>query len=526
MYAVARQTRQRTAASRKAATTGADENAVGNNVKVLGATKQVLADLTGSENNRGNVGAVGKGGKAKIGAVGGGGLGGAAAAGRKRAALGDVSNVLQPQKTAGITKASKAKGAVTKKATTGRPRPTTTAVAAANVVVAIKKPRARTVAAPKQQQEQQQQQLIGAKEPSAKPVGTKKVTSKTQSKPQERSTAAQEKLEPQAKPNRPVADEIAVNGEQGVKQKHAVLQEQPSVPLEKPVPVKEVALQDVLMEKVEEWDDLDTPEMDEPTTVAEYAPEIFKYLMSCEMGTMPHPDYVRYQVDNVTWEMRDIMVDWLIEVHQKFRMTPETLYLAVNLLDRYLSLVQVTIDKLQLVAITALFVASKVEEIMIPNIDEFAYLADNTYTTEEIRVTERRVLAAINFKLSYPNPMNFLRRISKADDYDIHSRTIAKYLMEIGIVDHRFLRCQPSLLAAGAMYLARKILDRGRWDANLTHYSCYREEEILPVVEMMLDYVRNPRHEEFFKKYASKKFYKASITVRDWYHDRYEQESD
>ena len=90
-------------------------------------------------------------------------------------------------------------------------------------------------------------------------------------------------------------------------------------------------------------------------------------------------------------------------------------------------------------------------------------MTDGGYTDEEILKAERYVLQMINFNLSYPNPIHFLRRISKADGYDVQSRTLAKYLMEISIVDHKFLTCPPSLIAAAAAWFARKILNRGDW---------------------------------------------------------------
>jgi hypothetical protein len=65
----------------------------------------------------------------------------------------------------------------------------------------------------------------------------------------------------------------------------------------------------------------------------------------------------------LTVTMRAILVDWLVEVHMKFRLVPETLYLCINILDRYLSIVDVERSKLQLVGVTALFIACKYEEI-------------------------------------------------------------------------------------------------------------------------------------------------------------------
>lgn len=201
---------------------------------------------------------------------------------------------------------------------------------------------------------------------------------------------------------------------------------------------------------------------DDPLMVTEYADEIFEYLRSLEEGTQPNPDYMDGQ-ENLNWDQRGILVDWLIEVHTKFHLLPETLYLAINIVDRFLSIKVVNIDRLQLVGITALFIASKYEEVFSPHIKHFKYLADNTFTEEEILRAERFMLQTLDYHLGYPNPMNFLRRISKATDYDQDTRTVAKYLMEVSLVDPQFLEYVPSHIAAAAMYLSRMILKRGTW---------------------------------------------------------------
>ena len=177
---------------------------------------------------------------------------------------------------------------------------------------------------------------------------------------------------------------------------------------------------------------------------------------------MPKSDYMSSQSE-LSWRMRGILVDWLIEVHHKFRLLPETLFLAVNIIDRFLSVRVVSLVKLQLVGITGLFIAAKYEELLAPSIKNFIYMADNGYTEEEILKAERYVLTTIDFKLCYPNPMNFLRRSSKADNFDIQARTVAKYLMEISLVDYKFLSLTPSIIAAAALYLARKMLNRNEW---------------------------------------------------------------
>ena len=177
---------------------------------------------------------------------------------------------------------------------------------------------------------------------------------------------------------------------------------------------------------------------------------------------MPAADYMEKQVE-LKWQMRTVLMDWIIEVHAKFRLLPETLFIATNLIDRFLSHRVVSVEKIQLVGITALFVASKYEEVMCPSIMHFLNMADGGYDVNEMLKAERYLLQTLDFDMSYPNPLHFLRRISKADGYDIQTRTVSKYFIEIGCLESRLLAFTPSMLAASAMYLARLCLERGEW---------------------------------------------------------------
>ena len=214
--------------------------------------------------------------------------------------------------------------------------------------------------------------------------------------------------------------------------------------------------------------DLDADDYDDPLMVAEYVVEIFDYLKVLEEATMPNPDYMEHQ-EHLEWHLRGVLVDWLVEVHTRFHLLPETIFLAINIIDRFLSARVVELEKLQLVGVTAMFIASKYEEVLSPHVQNFKHVADDSFTEEDILKAERFVLAALNYDLSYPNPMNFLRRISKADNYDIQTRTLGKYLLEISLLDHKFMKYHPSHIAAASMYLARLILERGEWVSDVTY---------------------------------------------------------
>ncbi|ODV94322.1 hypothetical protein PACTADRAFT_51180 [Pachysolen tannophilus NRRL Y-2460] len=265
------------------------------------------------------------------------------------------------------------------------------------------------------------------------------------------------------------------------------------------------------------WEDLDEEDIDDPLMVSEYVIEIFQYLNRLEKITLPDPNYLTWQ-KNLKPKMRSILVDWMVEVHMRFRLLPETLFLAINIMDRFMSKEIVQVDKLQLLATGSLFIAAKYEEVYSPSIRNYAYVTDGGFTEDDILNAEKFILEILDFNMSYPNPMNFLRRISKADDYDIQSRTIGKYLLEISIIDYKFIGILPSLCSASAMYISRKMLGRFDWNGNLIHYSGgYREEDMKQCCEMIIDYLVSPIiHEEFFKKYASKKFFKVSILARQW----------
>ncbi len=133
-----------------------------------------------------------------------------------------------------------------------------------------------------------------------------------------------------------------------------------------------------------EYEDLDTVDLGDPVMSAEYVVEIFNYLRILEDQTMPKLDYMETVQEEVTWKMRGILVDWLIDVHNKFSLLPETLFLAINVMDRFLSVDSISLPKLQLLGLTCLFIASKYEEVTHPSIKNFIYMTDNGYNEEEV----------------------------------------------------------------------------------------------------------------------------------------------
>ncbi|KAF8315447.1 A/B/D/E cyclin [Clavulina sp. PMI_390] len=300
----------------------------------------------------------------------------------------------------------------------------------------------------------------------------------------------------------------------GADDKVAVFEEPADEPVVLDTHLEETKVNAALEEA--KWEELDREDDADPLMVSEYVVEIFQYLRKLEIETLPDPLYMNGQPD-LAWKMRGILMDWLIQVHNRFRMLPETLFLAVNIVDRFLSVRAVSLVKLQLMGITAMFIASKYEEIMSPALSHYMECTEHSYEDGDILEAEQYILSSIDYNLSYPNPVTFLRRASKADGYDLPTRTVAKYLIEISCVDYRFLPHPPSQVAAAGIWFARLILEKDDWTPTLAHFSGWKEEDIIPVVQLMITYLlRAVKHECFYQKYASKKYMKVSKYVREW----------
>lgn len=212
-------------------------------------------------------------------------------------------------------------------------------------------------------------------------------------------------------------------------------------------------------------DDLDVQK------VGDYAQDIFAQLFRDEESKMPRADYMDEQRD-INSRMRGILVDWLIEVHQKYHMRPETLFLCINIVDRYLSSRTVLRKHLQLLGVVSMFIAAKFEEIDPPKAHEFAFITDNTYTKDDILKMECTVLVALNFEVVVPTQAHFMERLQRVNGCDARHRALAEYLLELCLVEIRAIRFPPSMLVASSLLLSNELLDiHPAWPAAVAHHA-------------------------------------------------------
>jgi hypothetical protein len=150
--------------------------------------------------------------------------------------------------------------------------------------------------------------------------------------------------------------------------------------------------------------DIDADDRADQFCVTEYTEEIYAYLRRDEVRSLVSHDYMSRQPD-INAKMRVILNDWLVEVHLKFKLRQETLYLCFQLIDRFLETTNVQRQKLQLVGVTGLMLASKYEEIYPPEVRDYVYICDNAYTREEILLMEQvcaNVFLSVSFCFAIP----------------------------------------------------------------------------------------------------------------------------
>ncbi|KAK6316017.1 hypothetical protein J4Q44_G00135410 [Coregonus suidteri] len=254
--------------------------------------------------------------------------------------------------------------------------------------------------------------------------------------------------------------------------------------------------------------DVDADDYDNPMLCSEYVKDIYKYLQKLEVDQAVKPKYLEGQ--EITGNMRAILIDWLVQVQIKFRLLQETMYMTVGIIDRFLQDNPVPKKQLQLVGVTAMFIASKYEEMYPPEIADFAFVTDRAYTTAQIRDMEMKILRVLKFSFGRPLPLQFLRRASKIGEVTAEHHTLAKYLVELTMVDYEMVHFPPSQVASAAFALTLKVFNCGEWSSTLQHYMNYTEDALIQVMQHIAKNVvkvneGQTKHMAVKNKYSSQK---------------------
>lgn len=211
--------------------------------------------------------------------------------------------------------------------------------------------------------------------------------------------------------------------------------------------------------------------------------------------------------------MRGILIDWLAEVNLKFKLREESLFLTVNIVDRYLSKNVLIRSKLQLLGVAAMFIACKFEEIYTPHIKDFVYITDNAYSYQEILQMELNILINLDYDILIPSPLQFFELITKYFNLNQREYYFGRYLIESFLIDYKSVKYLPSLIACTAGYIVMKFFKyknyqqiyNGIFSPNMTQL-----KECAKKMCFLIDNLQNSNLNSVKKKFARKEYHQVS----------------
>ena len=251
----------------------------------------------------------------------------------------------------------------------------------------------------------------------------------------------------------------------------------------------------------------------------------YNLLIEEEKGINPMPDYTYLTRQNeINEKMRNILIDWLIDVHFKFGFTDETLFMTISIIDRYLSISQITRANFQLLGITALMIACKHEEIDLPKIDDFIYITDNAYVKSEVIKMEFDVLSKLNFAFLYPSPIKFFEYLSFHFNFEKKHHMMGKYLMETFLLDVKNAKYKPSIISCACTYIVMKFFKMKNYqesynkkfynlDTNNEKYSEHNIKECAKDICLYVDNINKTNYKACVKKYSKPEQEKVAIII-------------
>jgi len=210
--------------------------------------------------------------------------------------------------------------------------------------------------------------------------------------------------------------------------------------------------------------------------------------------------------------MRPYLLDFLIEAHSAFGLMPDTLFLTINLLDRYCSKRVVYKKHYQLVGCSALLIAAKYSDRKdrVPTIKELKTMCCALYEADMFTQMEWHVLQTLNWVIGHPTIHSFLDLAVEYEQYDPEVEHMACYISEIALFQKEFVGKRPSDMARSSLALARCIL--GRPQSLNTEWAARYESRTLVTLSQQL---QRPSP-VLSRKYSTAMCFRVAIVLEDF----------
>ncbi len=249
-----------------------------------------------------------------------------------------------------------------------------------------------------------------------------------------------------------------------------------------------------------------------PQIPYEYLNDIYSSLIQEEKQIETNL-YIDFQTD-INEKMRGILIDWLIEVHNKFGLKEETLFLTAYILDKYLSIEFIPRSRLQLLGVASLMIACKQEEILVPCVSDLVFVTDNAYTKTEVLEMEKQILKTLEFKLVSPSSLRFFEIISHSLKLTDQMIALGKYILVVMNLNYKMIKYIPSLRACTTAYIVMKYYKYTNYTELYEKWNLNSDNSVLKECARetchMMDNLGKLYSKGVNKMFASDKYYGVS----------------
>ena len=272
--------------------------------------------------------------------------------------------------------------------------------------------------------------------------------------------------------------------------------------------------------------------------IQEYKEEIMNNLFKMEMENRPNysifPQIYDKNNNILTYLKRFSYINVMISYQLELLLHQETLFLSINLFDRYIQkliLEKKNTEDLNIIALTCLFIASKYEEIYPPYLQDYLDLYKNKYLKRDIFLKEDEILSKLDFQVLNTSPFLFLKIFCQFDNNYENKQNQkdndtnicfygAQFFLELCLIEPKFCELKPSLQAAICLYLSRKFLlykknnNNKIWSFDLFFKTNYSEIKIKKHIKIALITINN-----FFKNIYTKNFMAMPLYIKYYTHE-------
>ena len=216
------------------------------------------------------------------------------------------------------------------------------------------------------------------------------------------------------------------------------------------------------------------------------------------------PNFMKNQQD-INCRMRAIIVNWIIEVHDRFKLLPDTLFLSIIIFDRYMSIIN-NIDKnrLQLIGVTSLLIACKYEEIFSPEVRDFICILDREYEREDLMEEENNILKILKFEVTYPSSLRYYEILRIKFGIEERYYKYGNYLLELCLLDCKFSKYLQAVIATTVCFFVLKLFQKVSFEKFMINKIKINEKEIIDClidICFMVEYIDGSIYPAINKKY-------------------------